>query len=265
MYNKLFSKILDSSIWLEPTATRLVWLTLIAVMDESGFVQFASVANVAHRARVTLEEAEAAILCLEGPDRNSSDPDHEGKRIERFPGGWIVLNAEKYRELVTRAIIKEQTKNRVQRFRERRKRDCNAVLTPSEAITEARSEEEVPSSADADYEAFKNAYPSHRRVGGKTGRNAFKTATSHATLAVMLAALEQHKLSEQWQTPKLIPLMTTWLNQERWFQRLPGRQRQRAAPGPDYIHVPAKWLATCQHENPKCVSLMQHEARLKES
>ena len=42
-----------------------------------------------------------------------------------------------------------------------------------------------------------------------------------APLAVLLAALEQQRQSEQWQTPKLIPLMTTWLNQERWRQELP--------------------------------------------
>jgi hypothetical protein len=129
MYNKLFTKILDSSIWLEPMPTRIVWLTLIAVMDETGFAQFASVANVAHRARVTVEEAQEAIRVLEGPDVNSSDPDHEGRRLERVPGGWIVLNAEKHRALVTRAIIKEQTRQRVQRHRD--KRPGNAPVTES--------------------------------------------------------------------------------------------------------------------------------------
>lgn len=45
----------------------------------------------------------------------------------------------------------------------------------------------------------------------------------------MLTALEQHKRSEQWQTPKLIPLMTTWLNQERWNQVLPETVRVSAS------------------------------------
>lgn len=135
MYNKLFTKILDSSIWLEPTPTRIVWLTFIAVMDEAGFVQFASVANVAHRARVTMEEAQAAIACLESPDENSSDPDNGGCRIERVPGGWIILNAEKHRALVTRAIIREQTNERVKRFRQK-KRICNAHVTPSDTDTD---------------------------------------------------------------------------------------------------------------------------------
>jgi hypothetical protein len=130
MYNKLFTKILDSSIWLESAPTRLVWLTMIAAMDETGFALFASIPNLAHRARVTPEEAEAAVKCLESPDQNSSDPENEGRRIERVPGGWMILNAPKYRDLVTKAVIREQTRARVQRFREEKRNACNAGVTP---------------------------------------------------------------------------------------------------------------------------------------
>ena len=86
MYNKIFSKILDSSIWLEPTPTRIVWLTFIAAMDEAGFVAFASVGNVAQRAIVTLDEAKAAIDCLEGPDSESGDP-----ASEKCEGTWYTF------------------------------------------------------------------------------------------------------------------------------------------------------------------------------
>jgi len=121
MYNKLFTKILDSSIWLESTPTRIVWLTMIAVMDEMGFAQFASVGNVAHRARVTLEEAKDAILTLESPDPASSDPANDGKRLQRLPGGWLVLNAEKHRAIVSRVVVQEQTRARVRKYRSRLK------------------------------------------------------------------------------------------------------------------------------------------------
>lgn len=143
MYNKLFTKILDSSIWLESMPTRIVWLTFIAAMDEHGFCQFASIANVAHRARVSLPEAEEAIGCLEGADANSSDPDNEGRRLERVPGGWMVLNSEKHRHMVTRAIIQEQTRERVKRHREKVKRNSNAPVTPSEAVAEADTASEA--------------------------------------------------------------------------------------------------------------------------
>ncbi len=143
MYNKLFTKILDSSIWLQSTPTRIVWLTFIAVMDESGFAQFASVANVAHRARVTIEEAQEAITAFEGPDPDSSDPTNHGQRLERVPGGWMVLNSEKHRAMVTRALIQEQTRERVRRHRER-KRNSNASVTTSEAEARSEADAEVP-------------------------------------------------------------------------------------------------------------------------
>ena len=199
-------------------------------MDERGFAPFAALGNVANRARVTLDEARNAIEILEGPDPESSDPENEGRRLERVPGGWIVLNAEKHRDLVTRAVKQAQTAERVRRFRDR-KRTSNAAVTQSEAYSEAITEEEAtdiaPSallSENADFEAFRQAYPASRRIGGKAAARAWKTATSNrptSHMQTMFAALEQHKRSEQWQTPKLIPLMTTWLNQERWNQTLP--------------------------------------------
>jgi len=157
MYNKLFTKILDSSIWLESMPTRLVWLTFIAAMDEAGFVQFASVPNVALRARVPTAAAEKAIACLEGPDPNSADPDHEGRRIEKVPGGWMVLNAGKYRDLIKRAIMQEQTRARVAKHRAIKRGNVdvtgesvtggnsNAPVTPSEVFELELLEEKISS------------------------------------------------------------------------------------------------------------------------
>lgn len=136
MYNKLFTKILDSSIWLEDTATRIVWVTCIAMMDEQGFVPLAAIGNIANRARVSLEEATEAVRILESPDQKSPGQDHDGRRIERVPGGWMVLNAVKYREMVTRAVVQAQTRERVKRHRAM-KRARNAVVTPSESESES--------------------------------------------------------------------------------------------------------------------------------
>lgn len=165
MYNKLFTQILDSSIWLETHPTRIVWMTLIASMDEKGYAHFAAVENLANRARVTPQEAKEAVRCLESPDKNSGDPSHDGRRIERVPGGWVVLNAKKYRSTVTRSIQQEQTRLRVSRYRQRKKSDAlqsnaepaddtghlrvkpsevcnaqsNAIVTPSDTDTNTKT------------------------------------------------------------------------------------------------------------------------------
>lgn len=117
VYSKLFASILDSSVWLESTPTRIVWLTLLAAKDQDGFARFASIDNLARRAVVSLAEAEAAVARLEAPDANSSNPDHEGRRIERAPGGWLVLNAKLYDEMVRRADELRLNRERVKRHR----------------------------------------------------------------------------------------------------------------------------------------------------
>jgi hypothetical protein len=117
VFNKLFSKILDSSIWLEPTTTRIVWITLLAAMDEDGYAHFSALQNLADRARVSLEEVEEAVKCFESPDENSGNPDNEGRRIERVPGGFLVLNAAYHRDMMNRVIQREKTRVRVAEWR----------------------------------------------------------------------------------------------------------------------------------------------------
>ena len=104
---------------------------------------FACAANVAARARVSIEQAEVALAEFEAPDRNSGDPDNEGRRIERIPGGWHLLNAHKYRAMVTKAIIREQTRLRTAKYRKRdvpvtqcdaKQGPCDAPVTTSEAL-----------------------------------------------------------------------------------------------------------------------------------
>lgn len=98
--------------------------------------------------------------------------------------------------------------------------------TPTQAARETRAATRAARTGtdqtqiQADFETFRLAYPASRRIGGTVGYRAFARATFDS-LAQLLLALEQHKRSEQWQTPKLIPLMTTWLHQERWNQTLP--------------------------------------------
>lgn len=145
MYNKLFTKILDSSIWLEPDHIRLVWITFLAVMDQDGIVALSGIGNVANRARITEELAASAIECLESPDTKNPDQEYEGRRVERIPGvGWFVLNAEKYREIMKAEDARAKTRERVRRYRNKvGNADVtlgNDSVTLSETETEADTE-----------------------------------------------------------------------------------------------------------------------------
>ncbi len=225
MYNKLFTRILDSSIWLEPTPTRIVWLTMIAAMDEDGFAQFASVSNVAHRAVVSLEEAQEAIKCLEGPDPNSSNPDNEGRRIERVDGGWMVINAPVYRSMATRIVIKEQTRDRVRKFREAK--GCNAhvtqgneLVTPSETDSDSDSKAEaiktIPAGMDKVLSIY-NAYP--RKIARCPALASITKALKKCPYEELLKRVESYREKIRREGTKLefIPYPASWFNADRWL------------------------------------------------
>jgi len=143
MYNKLFNKIVDSSIWMQEDHVRLVWMMFIAIMDEDGFVNLASERNVAHRAVMAMDKAVEAIRILESPDPESSNPANEGRRISRVPGGWIVLNAKEYRDIVKREHQKQLNRERVRKFR----RGNATVMQCNDDVTLA-NETVTPSDTD---------------------------------------------------------------------------------------------------------------------
>lgn len=103
-------------------------------MNQDGFARFATVENLALRARVTLEEAKIAEQTLLSPDPHSSNPNNEGRRIEKVPGGYIILNAQSYRELATQLHQREQNRERVNRYRSKnqgkRKKPLHDHYTP---------------------------------------------------------------------------------------------------------------------------------------
>ena len=138
MYAKVFTSILDSSIWIEPHATRIVWFTLLLSMDADGFAKFSTNENLASRARVTLDECNAAVTLLNAPDPSSGDPEFEGRRIEKVPGGFMILNSAKYRALASDVSRRELTRLRVNRHRDKEPvTHCNAAVTQPYASASA--------------------------------------------------------------------------------------------------------------------------------
>lgn len=95
-YTKLFSEIVDSSIWSEDDKTRLVWVTMLAKVDKYGMVS-ASVDGLAHAARVSEEECQRALDKFMAPDPKSRSQEHEGRRIKKVDGGFFLLNHARYR------------------------------------------------------------------------------------------------------------------------------------------------------------------------
>lgn len=146
MFIKLFSSITTSSIWAEDDATRIVWITLLAMSDRTGYVA-ASVGGLAHEARVDRERCEAAIKKLSEPDSDSRSKEFDGRRIEVVAGGFQLLNYAKYREIKSEEERREYMRAYMRDYRIKRKQSVKNVSNvrqskPKLAHAEAEAEGE---------------------------------------------------------------------------------------------------------------------------
>lgn len=148
-FTKLFSSITESTIWVEPSNVRLVWITMLAMADAKGRV-WASVPGLANRARVPVEDVEEALNKFLGPDKYSRTPDNEGRRIEKIDGGWRLLNHAKYRAIRDEEAIKESKRAYINKRRAAEKgstvelsRTDKKVVEQSRANAEAETEAEI--------------------------------------------------------------------------------------------------------------------------
>jgi hypothetical protein len=99
-YSKLFNSLITSTVWQEDDKTRIVWITLLAIPDPHGVVN-ASIPGLAHVANVPVAAARRAIQILSSPDPDSRTKDFGGRRIKEVDGGWLILNYDKYRNLLS--------------------------------------------------------------------------------------------------------------------------------------------------------------------
>lgn len=110
-YAKLWASILDSSVWREPDAHRIVWIAMLAMKDKNGFVG-ASIDGLARRANVTEEQAESAVASFLAPDPRSRSQEHEGRRIKAVPRGWHILNHDYFQHLQDREMLRQYERER---------------------------------------------------------------------------------------------------------------------------------------------------------
>jgi hypothetical protein len=132
VYAKLSATITRSSVWRESPPTRCVWITLLAVANEDGFVKGVE-AWLANEANVSREECRAALEVFEAPDPDSQDQDYAGRRIERVEGGWLILNYTKYRGMRTKQQV--LAAQRQSRKRARTKGIDTAEVGGGESVT----------------------------------------------------------------------------------------------------------------------------------
>jgi hypothetical protein len=122
-FTKLFGSLIGSTVWLEDSDTRVVWITMLALADANGIVG-ASVPGLAKLAGVPREACEYALDKFLSPDPDSRSKEHEGRRIQEVDGGWHLLNYAKYREKRDADVRREQNKQAMRRRRAKQPSDA---------------------------------------------------------------------------------------------------------------------------------------------
>jgi hypothetical protein len=137
-FTKLFGTIITSSIWSEDDKTRIMWITLLACADSDGYCS-GSIVGFAAMARMTLDQAQTAINRLEATDPHSRTPDHEGRRVLKVDGGWLLVNYSKYREKAQKEERREYLKLKKREQRSKCQQMSTAVnnvsTTPSASVS----------------------------------------------------------------------------------------------------------------------------------
>lgn len=107
----IWNGLVDSSLWQEPDHVFRVFVAMMTLKDADHIVRL-DTWKLARRIHMDKEFAKVtnALEVLAAPDKLRPDQEFEGRRIKRVDEGWLILNADKYREMMKKEM--ERARNR---------------------------------------------------------------------------------------------------------------------------------------------------------
>jgi uncharacterized phage protein (TIGR02220 family) len=131
-WTPLWSKVVDSSIWMEDKNTRILFVTMLAIKDRDHVVRY-SAFELSRKANLTEQEVMDALEVLKQPDTRRLEPqEFEGRRIERVKDGWLMLNGEKYRKAIQELYRREYKRTKQAEYREKENGGGGVAVPPSD-------------------------------------------------------------------------------------------------------------------------------------
>lgn len=144
LFVKLYGdKLVQSSLWETEPEARLVFIAMLAIADENGFVDApAGIPTLSRLLNLTPDYIERALAILEAPDPLSRSPEEGGRRLIHQRTGWHVVTYREHRE--TRTL-----KNERDRLRIAAKRKQTPGAAPRERRANARGARAVVDELEA--------------------------------------------------------------------------------------------------------------------
>ncbi len=124
----IWSPIVDSSLWEEDGDVVKVFISMIATKDSDHICRMDAY-KIGKKCNFLCPDGsvdEIKVLdilkILASPDtRRKIKQEYEGRRIKAVDDGWLVLNGEKYRKMVSEEMKKARNRRSQDAFRKRKK------------------------------------------------------------------------------------------------------------------------------------------------
>lgn len=100
-YVPIFNHLTDSSVWEEPYAVRVLFVTMLAHQDVDHVVR-ADVYRLHKWAVMPVEEVEKSLEVLSSPDPRRPGQALDGRRIRKVDDGWFIINGQHYQDLMAK-------------------------------------------------------------------------------------------------------------------------------------------------------------------
>ena len=230
MYGKIFDTIYNGTLYGHWEAL-VTMQQLIVLADADGVVDMTPMA-ISARTSIPRDIIDKGLEILGSPDKYTRTPGSDGRRIELIdehrPWGWVLVNYELYKGMVDADTVRAQTRERVRKHRESKKKvegsndvtDCNGSKRHIDIDIDIKKKGQKQGrvTSTARFEDFWKEYP--RKVKKKTAKEIWARKKLDRLADQLIADVGSRLRGDAQWKEGFIPHPTTYLNQERWDDEL---------------------------------------------
>ena len=225
MYGKIFTSIYDGTL-AEDWRALITFQQLIVLCDADGIIDMTP-QSISRRTGIPIEHIKAGIDILEKADKYSRTPDEDGKRIELIddhrPWGWHIVNHEMYKKLQDADTIREQTRERVRKHREKKRAVTDGNVQKRHIDTDIDIKTTI-SKTPSRFDDFWEIYPTKKEK--KKTLEIWKRRKLDQYADKLIKDVADRMMNDKNWIDGYIPNPTTYINGDRWEDEIKIKSEQ---------------------------------------